>query len=487
MSPRLYNEDIAPRQNQGSWRTWNLFAWWMSGWHSLAGYTMAIGLLVLGLTGWQMALGLVLGVVIIYFCSNLMGATGQRLGVPFPVLARISFGIYGANIPALMRAVVAIAWYGIQTYLASQAVMLLALKLVPAAGALTGQGFLGLSALGWICFLVLWTAQLIVLHHGMETVRRVSDFAGPTIWAAMLALAIWVLYRAHWTIAWGYHLGAPKGFWGASVATLAGAFLLCAYFSGVMLNFADFTRFSPDKASVIKGNRLGLLLNASAFCVVAVIIALASVRVYGKAINDPIRMLSDLDSVTLLLVSIISIGIATVGINIILNFVSPAFDFINAWPAKINFKRAGLITAVLALVVLPWKIFATPFIINIFIGGLGALMGPLLGIVLTDYYVIRRCRVRIEDLYRDDPEGPYYYSKGFNTNSITALATSGTLTLVLALVPSLSKWAAFSWPVGVVLGVASCLLVHLLRPEVNVGSRDRERASNVSSELASIK
>ena len=459
-SPRLYNEDIAPRTGVGHWKTWDLFAWWMSAWHSLGGYTMAVGLLVLGLSGWQMALGLIIGVVIIYFFSNLMGVAGQRVGVPFPVFARISFGVYGANIPALLRAIVAVAWYGIQTYLASAAVMLLALKVAPGLGGLNEGGFLGLSPLGWICFLTLWAAQLGVLWGGMEAVRKLSDFAGTTIWIAMFALAVWVLNRAGWTIDWSYAEGPALSGGGTVAAVLGAVFLTCAYMSGPMLNFADFTRLAPTERDVRHGNAWGLLLNAVAFCVISVVIALASVEVYGEAVTDPLQLLEDIDAVALLLVAIVAVAVATVGINIILNFVSPAYDFANVWPSRITFRIGGLITAILSLMVMPWKLYANPIAVNYFIGGVGALMGPLLGIMLVDYYYVRRCQVNVPDLYSESPSGSYYYRNGFSRNSIIALVVSGALALAVAYLPFLAALHYYSWPVGLIAGAALCALLN---------------------------
>ncbi|NJC73076.1 NCS1 family nucleobase:cation symporter-1 [Planosporangium thailandense] len=457
---KLYNEDIAPRSEAGHWKAWDLFAWWMSAWHSLGGYAMAVGLIVLGISGWQMAVGLIVGLVIIYLFSNLMGAAGQKVGVPFPVFARISFGVYGANIPAILRAIVAVAWYGIQTYLASAAVMLLIVKVFPSAKGMTTASFLGLSGLGWLCFLVLWAAQLAVLWRGMEAVRKLSDFAGTTIWVAMIALAVWVLNRAHWSLNWNYREAVSNAPGGTFVALLGAIFITTAYMGGPMLNFADFTRLAPNARDVRRGNQLGLLLNGVAFGVVSVVIALASVKVYGKAVTDPLQMLADMDSVAMLLVAIISVAIATVGINIILNFVSPAYDFANAAPKYISFRTGGVITAVLALLVMPWKLYSNPIAVNYFIGGVGATMGPLLGITLVDYYLVRRGVVDVAALYSDDPNGPYFYRKGFNRKAIVSLVIAGVAALAAAYVPALSVLAHFSWPIGVLLGGVSYYLLN---------------------------
>lgn len=471
-SERLYNEDLAPRGKNAPWRTWDLFCWWMSAWHSLGGYTFAIGLLVLGLTGWQMVVALFGGILILYWGCNLMGIAGQRLGVPFPVFARASFGVYGANIPALMRAFVAIAWYAIQTYLASLAVMTLALKLHPDAKSLTTSSLLGLSTLGWICFLTLWVVQLAVLYRGMETVRKFSDFAGPVLWVAMIGLAIWVLSRAGWSLDWNYHQGPSLSVGGVVLALFSGIFLTVSYLAGPMLNFADFSRFSPTEKSIVHGNRLGLPINGTAFAIVSVVIALASVKVYGKAVTDPVELVNDIDNVAMLLVATIAIAGSAVGINIILNFVSPAYDIANVWPERLSFQSGGAITAVLALLIMPWKIYSNPVAVNLFVGGVGALMGPLFGVIMADYYLIRKAQVDVDSLYSGDPKGPFFYGRGTNLNTLMALVPAGVITLILALVPGFSALAPFSWPVGTALGAALCLEVNRRRPNARLRAAD---------------
>lgn len=462
-SDRLYNKDLAPRE-AATWRSWDLFCWWMSAWHSLGGYTMAISLLALGLTGWQMASSMFLGILIIYVMCNLMGIAGQRLGVPFPVFARASFGVYGANIPALMRAFVAIAWYAIQTYLASLAVMTLVLKVLPSAESLMGPSFVGLSALGWICFVSLWAVQLAVLYRGMETVRKFSDLAGPVLWVAMVALAIWVLSEARWSIDWSYHEGSALSVGGAVSASLAAVFLTVSYMAGPMLNFADFTRFSPSRRAVLKGNRLGLPLNATAFVIVSVVIALASAKVYGKAVTDPIQLVQRISSVPILLVACIAIAGSAVGINIILNFVSPAYDIANVNPKRLSFRHGGVITAVLALLIMPWKIYSSPVAVNLFVGGVGALMGPLFGVIIADYYIIRKAQVDVDELYRAETDTRYFYTRGTNMNTVIALVPASVITLVIALLPAFSAMAPFSWPIGTTLGAILCVAVNRVRP-----------------------
>lgn len=445
----IFNVELSPESATGTWKTWNLFAWWMSGWHSLGGYTFAIGLFALGLSGWQMILAFTLGVVVLYFTNNLSGVAGQRAKVPFPVFARASFGIYGANVPALLRAIVAIAWYGIQTYLASAAVMLLVLKIAPSSKVLLDGSFAGLSALGWICFLALSAAQLVVLSRGMEAVRRLSDFAGPAIWVAMILLAIWVLARANWSIDFSYRTVEGGG---GLIAVLSAMFIVVSYLAGPTLNFADFTRNAPDERTVRRGNAWGLLVNATAFGAVSIIIALASVKVYGKAVHDPIELLADIDSIAILLFAIVAVGTATAGINIILNFVAPVYDIINIWPRRFTFRQAGVVVALLAVVTTPWNLFSNPVIINHFIGGVGALMGPLYGIIMADYYLVRGKAIDSNALFDDRPSGKYYYRNGYNPKAIGALIFSGLLTIAFTVVPALNPWSPFAWPIGVAVG-----------------------------------
>lgn len=444
----LYNVDLAPESASGTWKTWNLFAWWMSGWHSLAGYSVAIGLFATGLVGWQVMIAFVIGVTIIYFANNLSGVAGQRERVPFPVFARASFGVRGANIPAILRGVVGVFWYGVQTYLASQAVMILLVKVFPATLSLTESSFLGLSALGWICFLALSLAQALALANGMETVRKLSDFAGPVIWVAMIALALWMLARAEWSIDFNFRTVETGG---GFVGLVAAAFILVAYFGGPTLNFADFSRNAPTAAMVRRGNMLGLLINATAFGIISIVIALAAVKVHGSAVSDPLELLYDLDNVAALLIALVAIAVATAGINVIYNFVAPVYDILQVWPRQFTFRSAGVVIAIVSILITPWNLFANPIIVNQMVGGVGALMGPLYGILMVDYYLLRGKSLNTEALFDDSQTGAYWYSKGYNLRAVIALLIAGVVTICMTLIPSLAATTAFTWPVGVLL------------------------------------
>jgi NCS1 family nucleobase:cation symporter-1 len=445
-SGRLYNEDLAPVKER-NWTWYSLFAMWMADVHSIGGYTFAAGLFFLGLTGWEVFLALIVGITVVYFLMNLTGIAGQRHGIPYPVLSRISFGVFGANIPALIRAVVAIFWYGIQTWLASVAVNLLLLRIFPGLEGLAGIKFLGLSVLGWVSFLILWTAQLLVLRHGMETVRRFVDWAGPAIYVAMLALAVWIIFEAHGDI--GLNLSNKDLSTSAAiVAFLTAVSLVVAYFSTLLLNFCDFSRFSPTTRMVKVGNFWGLPVNFLAFSLVVVVVTSGSQTVFGQAITDPVEVVAKIPNTLVLILGALTFAIATVGINIVANFVSPAYDLSNALPRHINFERGGLITAVLALLVTPWNIYNSPVAVNYFLGGLGAFLGPLFGIIVVDYYLVRRGQIDVEALYREGSGSPYWYHHGFNWRAVGVFVIGATVAVIIALVPAFKALAPFSWFVG---------------------------------------
>jgi len=445
-SERLYNEDLAPAKER-TWTGYSLFAMWMADVHSIGGYTFAAGLFFLGLTGWEVFLALIVGIVAVYFLMNLSGIAGQRHGVPYPVLARLSFGLFGANIPALIRAIIAIFWYGIQTWLASVAVVILLVRIWPGLEVYTENSILGLSTLGWVCFLLLWFAQLFVLRNGMETVRRFVDWAGPAIYVAMFALAIWILFKAGGNI--GLTLSSEDLSIGATILAFATAVsLVVAYFSTLMLNFCDFSRFSPTERMVKVGNFWGLPVNFLAFSLVVVVVTSGSQTVFGEAILDPVEVVARIPNTLVLIIGALTFAIATVGINIVANFVSPCYDLANAFPKHIDFRRGGLITAVAALLVTPWNIYNSPVAINYFLGGLGAFLGPLFGIIFVDYYLVRRGRVDVDALYREGPSSPYWYQRGVNRKAVLVFAVSAVVAAVVALFPVFKTLSPFSWFVG---------------------------------------
>ena len=445
---RLYNEDLAPATER-KWNSYNFFAVWMSAIHNIGTYTFVAGLFVLGLTGWQVLASILIGTGILYFGMNWAGRMGQQTGVPFPVLARISFGVWGANIPALIRAVIAICWYGIQTYLASTAVLVLLLRIHPALQPWQDQSFLGLSLLGWACFVSLWVLQLLVILRGMEAVRRFQDWAGPIVWLIMLAMAVWLFALADWKIPMSLSIKPLSG--GDTVnGILTGAFLLVSTYATMLLNYCDFTRFAKSDRAVVVGNFWGIPINFAAFAAIGITMTIGTVVVFGEAITDPALILAKVPNTLVLAIGAAMFIVATIGVNVVLNFVSPAYDLANIWPKHIDFKRGGLISAVLALLVMPWNLYSNPLVVNYFLGGLGAFLGPLFGIMAVDYFLIRRGHVRVAELYRADAAGEFHYQGGFNRRALAVFVPTATVAAIVALLPALSSLSAFAWPIGLV-------------------------------------
>ena len=475
--PRLTNEDLAPLREQ-TWSSYNIFAFWMSDVHSVGGYVTAGSLFALGLASWQVLFALLAGIVIVYVFCNLVAKPSQVTGVPYPVINRAIFGVLGANIPAIVRGAIAIAWYGVQTYLASQSLIIVFLKFWPATAPLNEPKFLGLSVLGYICYAILWVAQAAVFWRGMDAIRRFVDWAGPAVYVVMVALAIYLVSQAGWeNISLDLSQGDSLGF-GESIPVMLGAIaLVVSYFSGPMLNFGDFSRYSKSFNSVKRGNLLGLPINFLFFSILTVITASATVPVFGELITDPIHTVQRIDTPFAILLGGLTFVIATVGINIVANFISPAFDFSNVSPQRISWRTGGMIAAVGSVLLTPWNWYSNPDAIHYTLGLLGALIGPLFGILIAGYYVCARQRVSVDELFTLDQTGRYWFSKGYNPNAVWATVASGVPAMASVLVPKMLldlgittadlTWIAdYSWFIGCGLGFVALVALERRTPRI---------------------
>ncbi|GAB2910743.1 NCS1 family nucleobase:cation symporter-1 [Nonomuraea fastidiosa] len=470
--PRLTNADLAPLREQ-TWSSYNIFAFWMSDVHSVGGYVTAGSLFALGLASWQVLFALLAGIVIVNVFCNLVARPSQVTGVPYPVINRVVFGVLGANIPAIVRGSIAIAWYGVQTYLASQSLIIIFLKFWPATAALNEPTFLGLSALGYICYAILWVAQAAVFWRGMDAIRRFVDWAGPAVYVVMLVLAVYLVSRAGWeNISLDLSQGESLGFAESIPVMLSAIALVVSYFSGPMLNFGDFSRYGRSFEAVKRGNLLGLPVNFLFFSLLTVITASATVPVFGELITDPIHTVQRIDTPFAILLGGLTFVIATVGINIVANFISPAFDFSNVSPQRISWRTGGMIAAVGSVLLTPWNWYGNPDAIHYTLGLLGALIGPLFGILIAGYYVCARQRVSVDEMFTLDPGGRYWFSKGYNPNAVWATAAAGVPAIAAVLVP---KWvtavelawlADFSWFIGCGLGFAAMVLLERRVPRI---------------------
>lgn len=456
--PRLTNDDLAPLKKQ-TWGSYNIFAFWMSDVHSVGGYTTAGALFALGLTGWEVFLALVIGIVIVQVFCNLVAKPSQQAAVPYPVTSRASFGVLGANIPAVIRGLIAVAWYGVQTFLAAEALMIIFEKFTPGFyHSMTGSTFLGLSPLGYLSYAILWVLQGLVFWAGMNAIRRFVDWAGPLVYAVMLVLCIYLLVKAHGDISLNLssvHLSGLHLLW----VFLGAIATVVAYFSGPMLNFGDFSRYAKSFDAVKRGNLLGLPINFIAFSLLTVLTASATLPVFGQLITDPIVTVEKIDTGFAIALGGITFVTATVGINIVANFISPAFDFSHVSPQRISWRMGGMIAAVGSVLITPWNWYDNSDAIFWTLNLLGALIGPLFGILIADFYLVRQQRIVVDDLFTLDADGEYYYAKGYNPAAIKAVIVAGAVSLASVIVPKVGdilSWVPqYSWFIGCGAGLVA--------------------------------
>jgi nucleobase:cation symporter-1, NCS1 family len=472
-SPSLYNEDLAPAQVR-NWGPFSIFNVWTSDVHSLWGYYLAASLFLLCGSFVNFILAIGIGSVVIYFLMSLVGNAGVRTGVPYPVLARASFGVWGANVPALVRAIVACFWYGAQTSAASGAIVALLTRMDAFRSFHESTHLLGHSGLEVICFAVVWALQLLIIQRGMETVRRFQDWAGPAVWAMMLVLAVGLSIKAG-----GISLSAAipqdvllektkdagvPGEPGSIAALFAVAATWITYFAALYLNFCDFSRYAPDPAAVRKGNIWGLPVNLILFSLVAGVTTIAAFQVYHEVLLHPDQISAKFDNWFLALLAALTFAVATLGINVVANFVSPAFDFSNVFPRHIDFKKGGYIAALIALVLYPfapWEGGAAAFV-----SGIGATMGPIFGIMMVDYYLIAKGAVNVPALYQED--GEYRYQSGWNIKALVAAAIGALFSTILPNFTSVLPdwWGVYGWFFGVFIGGATYYALRTMKSGV---------------------
>jgi NCS1 family nucleobase:cation symporter-1 len=437
----LFNADLAPvPKGRRNWTTYNFAALWISMAHCIPTYMMAGGLVAVGMNWWQALLTIGLGNIIVLVPILLNAHPGTKYGIPFPVLARSSFGTQGANIPAVLRAIVACGWFGIQTYIGGEAVKTFIEALWPAYGQLGGgASFLGLSLPSAITFFIFWALNIVIILRGMNAVRVFENIAAPLVLVMAAALLWWVVDRAGGV---GPMLQQPSkfetvgAFWKVFIPSLTG---MVGFWATLSLNIPDFTRFGKGQREQMLGQTLGLPTTMVAFSAMGVVITSASQAllkgVDASKLWDPVVILGHITAeapppgmtepliasggVRLLvaIVALLGVAIATISVNIAANVVSPANDFANLNPRLISFKTGGIITGVLGIVILPWKLLssADTYIFNWLIG-YSALLGPIAGIMVVDYWVIRKRELDVAELYR--PKGKY---AGVNMAAIIAL------------------------------------------------------------------
>ncbi|CAN5789883.1 NCS1 family nucleobase:cation symporter-1 [soil metagenome] len=452
----LYNEDLAPIPHERrKWGAFEIFNVWNNDIQSLFGYTLAASLFITyGLNGWATFAAIVLAGFIVMLLVNLTGKPSVKYGVPYAVMARPSMGVKGARFPALVRGIVAIFWYGVQTFFASTAVALL---LRSVFGFEEGGAFLGMSAVGWVSYIIVCIFQLGIFMMGIDWVGRFLNWAGPFVYLVMIALAVVIWWQA------GNGLFAAMGsiFQGGGDSPARGPVLafiaitgtMIAYFAAVVINFGDFSRFVKTERQMKLGNFWGLPVSMAFFSFIALFITAGTVVLYGETLVNPADIVERVDNVWLTVIAAITFFAATVGINLVANFIPAAYDLANLAPSRISARTGGILTAVIAFFIGGlWVSVISNIGITHFVDTLGAALAPLYGILVADYYILRKRRLNVQDMFSTDPAGNYYYGNGWNQTAIMAFGIAAVFSLATVWVPAMATLSGIGWLIGALLG-----------------------------------
>jgi len=453
--PTLSNEDLAPtRVAQRTWGTYHMASLWVGLSVCIPTYMLAASLVGGGMNWWQAVLTIMLGNLVVCVPMVLIAHAGTRFGIPFPVLARCSFGVLGSNVPAILRALVACGWFGIQTWIGGQAIYTMLKVAIPEWEPPFAK------ALG---FAVFWLWNMYVVVKGSESIKRLEAWAAPFLIAAGLALFAWAVGRAGGL---GPTLGAPSRF--ATTGEFLAFFVpsltaMVGFWATLALNIPDLSRFAKDQRAQVRGQFLGLPPTMTLFSFIGVAVTSASAVIFGEAIWDPVQLLSKVGSDVAIFVSLFALLIATLTTNVAANVVAPANGFANLWPSKITFARGGIITGVIGIAIMPWKLLENA---DRYIGwliGYSALLGPIAGIFIADYWLVRRTNLALPELYRRDG----LYGR-VNYRAIAALVAGVAVAVVGLFVKPLHLLYDNAWFVG--FGVAFVLYWALMRgtPELRL-------------------
>jgi NCS1 family nucleobase:cation symporter-1 len=438
--PQLYNEDLAPIPfSRRTWGTYNYAALWVAMSVCIPTYMLASGLIAGGMSWWQAIGTILLGNLIVLVPMLLNAHAGAKYGIPFPVFVRASFGVKGANIPAVLRALVACGWFGIQTWIGGGAIYSMLKILWPAAGAWPGSL--------WVCFFAFWLVNMAVIWRGIETIKVLEGIGAPFMLCVGLLLLFWITGKAGGL---GPVLSAPSKFQSTGafmkffIPSLTG---MVGFWATVALNIPDFTRYAKSQRAQMVGQALGLPAAMTLYSFIGVAVTSASVVLFGEAIWDPVALLGRFHQPVVASVALVALLVATLNTNVAANVVSPSNDFSNLNPKRISFRTGGMITGVVGILMMPWKLMGdfSAYIFGWLVGYSG-LLGPVAGVMIADYFIVRRENLLVDDLYRRG--GEYEYSNGFNFKAIVALVCGVAIALIGLAVPELRWLYDYAWFVG---------------------------------------
>ncbi len=473
---RFTNGDLAPLPiKQRTWNTYNYAALWIGMSHNIPTYLLASGLIALGMNWVQAVMLIALGNLIVLVPMLLNSHAGTKYGIPYPVFARASFGLRGANLAAILRAIIACGWFGIQTWIGGEGIYTL-------AGTIIGNSWTGASHLGgypwtqWLSFGIFFVVEMAIILRGMETLRRFENWAAPFVLVVAIALFIYMAVKAHGfgnILSQPSKLGWGHRFWPVFFPSLMG---MIAFWSTLSLNMPDFTRFSRGQRQQAIGQALGLPTTMTFFSLLAVFITAATQKVYGAPIWDPIQLSGKFHNTAVIAFALFTIVVATLSVNVAANTVAPSYDFSNVAPRFISFRTGSLIAGVVGILIQPWRLLSNPHIyIFAWLGFYGGLLGAIAGVLIADYWVIRRTELRLVDLYR--PGGSYWYRRGWNWRALVAFGVGAVLAVGGAystpgggpfpshgLISPLKPLYDYSWVVGVAVAFVLYIAFSTLSP-----------------------
>jgi nucleobase:cation symporter-1, NCS1 family len=453
IDPSLSNRDLAPTTPaQRTWTTYNYIALWFSMSMEITTYKLASSLIARGMD-WKQALATVLlGNLIVLIPMLLNAHAGTKYGIPFPVFIRAPFGVRGANLPAILRAIVACGWFGIQSWIGGTAIHSMLVVVWPSIA--------GIDGVLWACFLGFWMLNMVIVWRGVESIRHLQAFGAPFMFVMAAALIVWVRMKAG---SFGSMLSTPSQF--HSTSQFLDVFFpsltaMVGYWATLALNIPDFTRFSKSQSAQAWGQAFGLPVAMTLYTFVGIAVTSASAVLFGHPIWDPIELLGAFHQPVVAFVALIAILVATLSVNIGANVVAPSNDFSNLYPRLISFRTGGMITGLLGLAMCPWKLLATPdsYIFGWLVGYSG-LMGPIAGIMVCDYFLIRHTELDLNSLYHR--EGAYHYSKGINPRAVVALVFGIAVALIGLAVNRLHFLYDYAWFVG--FFIAAIVYVALMK------------------------
>jgi NCS1 family nucleobase:cation symporter-1 len=430
---------------QRTWGTYNYVALWFSMSMEVTTYMLAASLIAGGMN-WKQAVGtILLGNLIVLVPMLLNAHAGAKYGIPFPVFVRASFGPVGANIPAMLRAIVACGWFGIQTWIGGQAIAAMVAVLWPATAHMV--------SVTWVCFLGFWALNMVVVWRGVESIRFLQSFSAPLMLVLGLALLGFMLDKAG---GFGPMLSTPSKFrttHGFLKFFFPSLTAMVGYWATLSLNIPDFTRYAKKQESQMVGQAFGLPVAMVLYSFIGIAVTSASTVVFGEPVWNPVTLLGKFHQPWIAFLGLVGLLIATMNVNIAANVVSPSNDFSNLAPKLISFRTGGMITGFLGLAMMPWKLMATfgSYIFGWLVGYSG-LLGPVAGIMVTDYFLLRGTKLDSYSLYRRG--GIYEYRNGLNPAAIVALVVGVFSALVGKFIPRVAFLYDYAWFVGFFLSGA---------------------------------